>query len=107
MSKKINAFGRVINNCMPLGKHRVLMKIFAESQFSCCSLIWMLHSKNISLIRLTVSMKEPQELFVLAMQQPLMALLIKTILFILRKKYSKFSYGNLQILKPIISRFPE
>ena len=51
-------------------------------------------------------MKEPQELFVLAMQQPLMALLIKTILFILRKKYSKFSYGNLQILKPIISRFP-
>ena len=34
MSRKINSLDRIINNCMPLGKYKILMKIFIESQFS-------------------------------------------------------------------------
>ena len=48
MSRKVNVLGRIINNCMPLGKRGILMKIFTESQFNYCSLMWMLRSKNIS-----------------------------------------------------------
>ena len=33
---------------MSLEKHRTLTKAFIESQFSYCSLIWMLHSRTLS-----------------------------------------------------------
>ena len=46
---------------------KIRNKIFGESihQVSYRPLIGMLHSKNISVVKLTVSMKEPQELFTL------------------------------------------
>ena len=46
---------------------KIRNKNFDESidQVSYCPLIGMLHSKNISVVKLTVSMKEPQELFTL------------------------------------------
>ena len=42
---------------------KILMKIFTKSY--CCPLVWMLHSKNISLIKLTVSMKKHIESLIL------------------------------------------
>ena len=43
VSEKYNPLYR-ISNFMSLEKLRTLMKAFIESQFSCCPLIWMLHS---------------------------------------------------------------
>ena len=37
MSRKFNSLDSIINNCMPLGKYKILMKIFIESQFSVLS----------------------------------------------------------------------
>ena len=34
VSRKINSLDCIINNCMPLGKQKILMKIFIESQFN-------------------------------------------------------------------------
>ena len=38
-SRKINALGRVISNCIPLSKRRTLIKIFDQCQFNYCPLI--------------------------------------------------------------------
>ena len=43
-SRKINALGRVISNCIPLSKRRTLIKIFDQCQFNYCPLIWMLQT---------------------------------------------------------------
>ena len=34
VSRKINSLDCIINNCMPLSKQKILMKIFIESQFN-------------------------------------------------------------------------
>ena len=45
--KKLYALAR-LSNFMCTNKKRVLMKAFIESQFSCCPLIWMFHSRGVS-----------------------------------------------------------
>ena len=47
LSRKINALGR-ITNYMPQEKRCIVMKAFIESQFNCCPLIWMFHSRTIN-----------------------------------------------------------
>ena len=47
MNRKINAF-EWIDNYMSLEKRRIVMKIFIESQFNYCPLIWMFHSQTIN-----------------------------------------------------------
>ena len=47
VSRKINALGWIANY-MPLGKRLIVMKIFIESQFNYCPLIWMFHSRTIN-----------------------------------------------------------
>ena len=47
VSRKINALGRIANY-MPLEKRHIVMKIFIESQFNYCPLIWMFHSRTIN-----------------------------------------------------------
>ena len=47
VSRKINALGWFANY-RSLKKRRIVMKIFIESQFKCCSLIWMFHSRTIN-----------------------------------------------------------
>ena len=47
VSKKINALCRV-TAYMSLVKRRIVMKTFTESQFNCCPLIWMLHSRTLN-----------------------------------------------------------
>ena len=45
--KKIDALCPV-TAYMSLEKHRIVMKTFVESQFNCCLLIWMLHSRTLN-----------------------------------------------------------
>ena len=47
VSKKINALCR-ISSFMSLEKRRTLMKAFIESQFNCCPLTWMFHSRTLN-----------------------------------------------------------
>ena len=47
VSSKINALGRIANY-IPLENRRTVMKIFIESQFNYCPLIWMFHSRTIN-----------------------------------------------------------
>ena len=47
VSRKINALGRIANY-IPLGKRRIVMKTFIESQFNYCPLTWMFHSRTIN-----------------------------------------------------------
>ena len=49
VSRKIKALGRIANY-MSLEKRRIVMKIFIESQFNYCPLIWMFHSRTINKI---------------------------------------------------------
>ena len=58
----------------------------------------MLHSKNIQITKLTISMKRLQELFFLAKHHPLSAFLTKTIFFSIHKR-------NIQSLATEIYRF--
>ena len=46
-SQKLHALARIVNY-MDLPKRKVLMKVFITSQFSYCSLIWMLHSRTLN-----------------------------------------------------------
>ena len=46
-SQKLHALARIVNY-MDLPKRKVLMKAFITSQFSYCSLIWMLHSRTLN-----------------------------------------------------------
>ena len=43
-SKKLNALGRIAT-FMSFKKRRTLMKVFIESQFNYCPLIWVFHSR--------------------------------------------------------------
>ena len=47
MSRKINALGRIANY-MSLEKRCIVVKMFIESQFNYCLLIWIFHSKTIN-----------------------------------------------------------
>ena len=47
VSKKINTLCR-ISSFMSLEKRRTLIKVFIESQFSYCPLIWILHSRTLN-----------------------------------------------------------
>ena len=44
-SKKLHALARIAKY-MDINKRRILMKAFVSSQFSCCPLIWMFHSRK-------------------------------------------------------------
>ena len=103
VSRKINVLGRVINNWVNVElrrKYSTNFNLITVLFYECCA-------RKISSIKLIVSMKESQELLILTIQHPLSAFLITAILFNSRKKYSKFSYRNLQICKWIISRYSE
>ena len=104
MSRKINAFDPVTNTCMPLTKCSVLMKIFTEPHFNCCPLIWMLHLKNISIIKLTVSIKRASRIIYSDYISSFEGLLNKDF-FNSRKKYSKFSHRNLKFLNGLSPGF--
>ena len=45
VGKKINALSHLVNY-MSLDKCRMVMKAFIKSQFDCCPLIWMFHSRT-------------------------------------------------------------
>ena len=45
--KKFNALHRIANR-MSLGKRKMILKAFIESQFSYCPLIWMFHSRTLN-----------------------------------------------------------
>ena len=47
VDRKINALGRIANY-MSLEKRRIAVKIFIESQFNYCPLIWMFHSRTVN-----------------------------------------------------------
>ena len=47
VSRKINALEQ-IPSYIPLGKCRIMMKTFIESQFNYCPLIWMFHPRTIN-----------------------------------------------------------
>ena len=46
-SNKTNALSRV-TPFMNLSKNKILMTSFFQSQFSCCPLVWMYHSRTIN-----------------------------------------------------------
>ena len=46
-SSKVTALSRMFN-FISMKKKRLLMKAFIESQFSCCSLLWMFCSRNMN-----------------------------------------------------------
>ena len=45
--QKLNALSRLATS-MNVNKRRIIMKIYLESQFKYCLLIWMFHSQNLS-----------------------------------------------------------
>ena len=45
--RKLNALAR-LTPYMELTKRRILMNAFFDSQFNCCPLIWMFHSRNLN-----------------------------------------------------------
>ena len=47
VSKKLNALHRIGSN-MSLDKRKMLLRAFIESQFNCCPLIWMFHSRTLN-----------------------------------------------------------
>ena len=47
VSKKLNALHRIESN-MSLDKQKMLLRVFIESQFNCCPLIWMFHSRTLN-----------------------------------------------------------
>ena len=94
--RKIKSLGRVVYNYMPLGKHRILLKIFAESQFNICPLIWILHLKNISLIKLIV-MQRASRIVYSDYTASFKGLPNKDIFSMYERNVQKFSYRNLKI----------
>ena len=62
------------------------MKIFTESQYNYSPAIKMLHSKNISFIKVTITIKECQKLCVLTIHHLLRALSIKFFFFSIPEK---------------------
>ena len=45
--RKINALSRIIP-FMNISKRRILMNLFFNSQFNCCPLVWMFHSRSVN-----------------------------------------------------------
>ena len=73
------------------------MKIFTESQYNYSPVIKMLHSKHISFIKLTITIKECQKLCVLSIHYLLRAFLIKF--------FFQFQKKNIQSLAKEIYKF--
>ena len=46
-SQKLHALAR-ISKCISLRQRRIIMKSFIISQFGCCSIVWMFHSKRLN-----------------------------------------------------------
>ena len=66
------SFSRVAKY-MDINKRRILMKSYIFSQFYCCPLVWMCHSKNL-LTKLTAYRREHHELCIETVSQQYFAI---------------------------------